>query len=68
MYRFSRFLAKTMYRAKDAAIDGLERYFKTRKECRNDAAWFVQTLETEQKRLGIGERDIATLILMVYWV
>lgn len=68
MYRFPRFLAKTMYRAKEAAIDGLERYFKTQKECRNDAAWFVQTLETEQRRLGIGERDIATSMLMVYWV
>lgn len=68
MYRFPRFLAQAMYQAKDAAIDGLERYFQTPKECRRDAAWFVQTLETEQRRLGIGDRDIATIILMVYWV
>lgn len=68
MYRFPRFLAKSMYQAKDAAIDALEKYFETPQECRRDAAWFVQTLETEQRRLGIGNRDIATLILMVYWV
>lgn len=68
MYRFPRFLAQSMYRAKDAAIDGLEKYFRTPTHCRTDAAWFVRTLEREQRQLGIGDRDIATLILMVYWV
>lgn len=68
MYRFPRFLAKNMYLAKDAAIDALEKYFETPKECRSGSAWFVQTLETEQRGLGINNRDIATLILMVYWV
>jgi len=68
LYRYPRFLAKDMYRAKDAAIDALTKYFALPKESRSGEAWFIRTLEAEQRQLGIGDRDIATLMLMVYWV
>ncbi|KAI9879019.1 MAG: hypothetical protein M1830_009818 [Pleopsidium flavum] len=68
MYRYPPFLAKEMNRAKTRAIDGLTAYFALPKDQRTGEAWFVRTLEAEQRKLGIGDRDIATLILMVYWV
>ena len=69
LYRYPRFLAKGMYHAKDSAVDALTRYFVLPSEERGpEEAWFVRTLEGEQRKLGIGDRDIATLFLMVYWV
>lgn len=68
MYRYPSFLASSMYQAKDAAIDGLTQYFAMPKESRGGEAWFIRTLEAEQRQLDIGDRDIATLSLMVYWV
>lgn len=68
LYRYPRFLSRRMHRAKDVAIDAMTKSFELTLDRRQDAAWFVQTLEKEQKQLGIDERDIATLQLMVYWV
>lgn len=68
MYRYPRFMATSMYQAKDAAIDALTQYFALPRGSRQGEAWFVRTLEAEQRQLGIGDRDIATLNLMVYWV
>ena len=68
MYRYPRFMTTSMYQAKDAAIDALTQYFATPRGSRLGEAWFVRTLEAEQRQLGIGDRDIATLNLMVYWV
>lgn len=68
MYRYPRFMATSMYQAKDAAIDALTKYFATPKGSRRGEAWFIRTLEAEQRQLGIDDRDIATLNLMVYWV
>lgn len=68
LYKYPRFLSRRMHDAKDEAIDALTRYFALSKEQRLGEAWFVSTLETEQRRLNVGNRDIATLILQVYWV
>lgn len=61
------FMAKRMYRVRNAAIDALTKYFSLPKESRQGEAWFVKTLEAEQRKLAIGDKDIATLMLMVYW-
>ena len=68
MFRVPRVFAKSMYRCKNTIIRALVKYFQTPRERRRDAAWYVQTMETEQRRLGIDDRDIATLTVMVYWV
>jgi hypothetical protein len=68
IYRYSRFLAKPMYSAKDTVTDALTRYFKLPRDKRVGEAWFVRTLESEQRSLGIKDHDIATLMMMIYWV
>ena len=68
LYRYPRFMARSMYQAKIAAVDALTQYFAAPKKSRRGAAWFIRTLEAEQRQLGLGDRDIATLNLMVYWV
>ena len=66
IYRYPRFLAKDMYRGKDASIDGLTEYFELPKERRKDEAFFVRTLEKGMRDLGIKERDIANTFFFVY--
>lgn len=69
IYRVPRFLATDLYRGLDATVDGLQRYFELPREKRGGKeAWFVKSLETSMRGLGIGVRDIAKMFLMVYWV
>ncbi|KAK8131988.1 cytochrome P450 oxidoreductase [Apiospora kogelbergensis] len=68
MYRYPRVLARNMYQSKQNAIDYLTAYLDLSLEDRPGAAWFVTTMEEEQRALGIQSRDIATLLMMVYWV
>ena len=68
LYKYPRFLARHMYNAKDAAVHALTQYFKLPRDKREGETWFVRTLESEQRSLGIDDRDIANLMMMVYWV
>lgn len=68
VYKYPRSLAKKMYAAKDATADAIIRYFNLPRDKRPGEAWFVRTLEAEQRSLGIKTEDIALLMLMVYWV
>ena len=68
MFRIPRVFAKSMYRCRDAITRALVKYYQTPKERRRDAAWYIQTMEAEQRRLGIDDRDIAKITIMVYWV
>ena len=68
MYKYPRFLASSMYKGRDEANDALEQYFESPKENPQGEAWFVRVAEDKQRELGIGNRDIATSLLMVYWV
>lgn len=67
-YKIPRPWSNDMYAAKKTAQDALEAYFKLSKEQRPGATWLVQTLETEMKARGIGESDIAALLMMIFWV
>lgn len=67
-YRIPRPWSNDMYAAKQTAQDAMEAYFKLPKEQRPGATWLVQTLETEMKARGIGESDIAALLMMIFWV
>lgn len=68
LFRYPRIAARKMYTAKKNLIDAFEAYFGLPKEQRADSAWLVQELEAEQRKIGIGDRDIATMGLMLLWV
>lgn len=68
LFRYPRLAARKMYTAKKNLIDAFEVYFQLPKEQRTDSAWLVQELEAQQRHLGIGDRDIATMGLMLLWV
>lgn len=67
-FNYPRFLAKKMYTAKDRIIDALVIYFSLPKSERTGESWLIDKLETEMRTLGIGTRDIAAIIMPLYWV
>lgn len=48
-------------------IESLTAYFKLPKAERSGANWFNQTLEAEQRQLGMTDEDIARLMMLVHW-
>ena len=48
-------------------IESLTEYFRLPKVERPGASWFNQTLEAEQRQLGISEEDVAKLMMLIHW-
>ena len=42
-------------------------YFKLPKAEHLGANWFTQTLEAEQRQLGMSDDDIARLMMLIHW-
>ena len=67
-YKLPRIMSQEMYSAKKKAVDALTAYFELPMEKRPGSAWIIQTLESEMRQLGIGSSDIASLLMMTFWV
>lgn len=67
-YGYPRILSKEMYAARDNIIDSLETYFKLPETKRRGMSYLIGRFEVEMKHLQIVERDIAALVMPVYWV
>ena len=48
-------------------IETLTAYFRLPKDERPGATWFNQTLEAEQRQLGMTDDDIARLMMLIHW-
>lgn len=67
-YHLPRMFATEMYAAKEQATEALLKYFSLPREERQGETWLVRTLESEMRHLDIEEKDIASFIMMIYWV
>lgn len=67
-FGYPRFMSRTMYAAKDRIIDALTVYFKQPQQERKGEAWLIRNLENEMRLIGIEDRDIAAIIMPLYWV
>ncbi|MCJ1465351.1 hypothetical protein MMC07_003969 [Pseudocyphellaria aurata] len=67
-FGYPRFMSRTMYAAKDQIIDALTVYFKQPQQERKGEVWLIRNLENEMRLLGIEDRDIAAIIMPLYWV
>lgn len=68
IYQIPRFWAKDMWEAKDLVHGALLKYFKLPLGQRSDGAWVVQTLESEMRDMGVDDQQIASILMMTYWV
>lgn len=67
-YKLPRFMSQDMYKAKKKTMDALTAYFELPMEERSGSIWIIKTLEAEMRQLGIGSSDIASLMMMTFWV
>lgn len=67
-YQLPRFLSKDVHAVKDKILDVLVEFLKLPPDKTEDACWLVKMLVTEQRNIGIGERDIAAMLMVVFWV
>ncbi len=67
-YGYPYILSREMYSAKDKIIDALTIYFKLPKSERSGEASLIRNFEIEMRGLGIVDKDIAALVMPVYWV
>jgi hypothetical protein len=59
---------QAMQKPKASVLAILEDWLKLPKAERSGAAWLIQAMEESQRQLGIGERDIAVVLMMLMWV
>ena len=67
LFKYPKFLSLKMRAARTKLVDALENYFGLPVEERSDALWFTQTLEKEMRHVGVKGRDIAIMMLTIYW-
>lgn len=67
-FGYPKFLARRMYAAKDKILDAIDQYLRLPKSERKGECWLIDRLETEMRNLGIDNRDIAAIMMPLYWV
>ncbi|KAF4633341.1 hypothetical protein G7Y89_g4783 [Cudoniella acicularis] len=67
-YRIPGIWARDVRRSKGFVQDSMKRYFDLPTEMRSDATYLIHSIETRMRAVGIGSKDIGTLVLMFYWV
>lgn len=68
LFRYPDRFSKDALRARDTIIGILTQYYSLPREERADAAWFTHALETESRAAGLNEKEMASAILIVYFV
>ena len=56
-----------MHAARDILIASIKRYFDISPENRAEGAWFVTAIEAEMRQLGMTTKDLAPMMLVIYW-
>ena len=67
LYPVPKVLSKKMSSPLAKNIKFLTAYFRLPKAERLGANWFNQTLEAEQRQLGMTDEDIASTMMLVHW-
>ena len=67
-YGYPRILSQDMYAARDNIIAALETYFKLPSSERPGTSFLIDSFEKEMRQLDICDKDIAALVMPVYWV
>ncbi|KAL8769419.1 MAG: hypothetical protein Q9209_004647 [Squamulea sp. 1 TL-2023] len=66
-YNYPPFLAQSLHKVKDQALEDLIRYFALPTEQRPDLAWIFRTMDTELTNLKLNARDRAGMIMLITW-
>lgn len=67
IFGYPKWLAPHTYRARDVILDTMEAFIKLPKTQRHDQAYIINCVEEEARNIGLGDRDIAAMVSMIYW-
>ncbi|KAF2679174.1 cytochrome P450 [Lentithecium fluviatile CBS 122367] len=67
LFKYPSFLSRKMLNARDRVFDALEDYFASPEGARTDTVWFTRALEKEMRDAGLTNRDIAIMVMTIYW-
>ena len=67
-YQYPRFLARNLHSAKTNITNAFTRYYQLPLEERSRACYHVRMQEARQREAALGERDMAIITQMFYWV
>jgi hypothetical protein len=67
LFRYPRFLGKRMFGPMDQVVGAIEKYFEAPLENRQDTVWYTPTLEKEMRNVNVGNRDMAIMMMTIYW-
>ena len=60
-------LSTEMHALKDNVVNAFVAYFNIPSHERQGGAWSIEVLEGEMRQLGLTNREIATMIMILYW-
>lgn len=66
--QYPRFLSIDVHDSKNKIWAAMTTYFKLPKESRPGMSWLIENLETEMRKLNIVEKDIAAIMVPMFWV
>ena len=65
---YPRFLSNEVHASKNKIWAAMTTYFTLRKEDRPGMSWLIENLEIEMRKLDIVEKDIAAIMVPMFWV
>jgi hypothetical protein len=68
LYSYPKILSGKMLRARDRLIASMQSYFESSVERRDDTVWFTPAMEKEMRALDTSSRDIACMMVTIYWL
>lgn len=60
-------LGKKMFQPLKQLVDAVEKWFDLPVESRKDTVWYTTAIEAEMRHVGISNRDMAIMLLTIYW-
>jgi hypothetical protein len=60
-------LGKKMFQPLKKLVDVVEKWFELPAESRKDTVWYTTAIEAEMRHVGISNRDMAIMLLTIYW-
>ena len=67
LYQYPKVLAGKMYTARDRLTQAIEKYFQLEQDKRYGDAWFTKAMENDMRKIGIGNHDLATMMMTIHW-
>lgn len=67
LYNYPKILSGKMITARDRLIASMQAYFESPACERKDTVWFTPAMEKEMRALDTSDRDIACMMVTIYW-